>query len=152
MEHKAAEWAKTTLLAVLPAAVAGYLGNLAVPFLLLLAANVVDYMTGLAAAPCRGGASSAKGWQGIVKKVLMWLLVVVGALVDTCLVWGAHRLGWEPPFALAFGCLVCLWQFANELISILENVSDAGIKVPGFLMKAVYWVKAKTDEGREEDA
>ena len=60
------------------------LGTLYVPVLMMVAANIIDYITGLIAAPYRkdGGISSYKSIRGIAKKVAMWLLVVVGAIVD----------------------------------------------------------------------
>ncbi len=58
-----------------------WLGVVAVPFLLLvlLQFKFIDYGTGLAAAKYRSEKiSSYKSFRGIVKKVCMWLLVVVG--------------------------------------------------------------------------
>lgn len=138
------EWLKTGLIAVVPAAVVSYLGALAVPFGLLLAANIVDYVSGIMAAPQRGQQrESYKGWQGIAKKVCMWLLVVVGVLADACLGYAAATLGWEVPFSFMAGCLVCVWQLANELMSVVENIADMGVPVPGFLRKLIEWVRKK---------
>ena len=53
-------------------------GVLAVPILLMVGANVIDYATGLIAAPKRSeDINSYKSMRGIWKKVCMWLLVAV---------------------------------------------------------------------------
>ena len=73
---------KATVTAV-TAFIASLLGILYVPVLLMVACNVIDYVTGLMAIPQRGEQlSGRKSINGIVKKVCMWLLVVVGAIVD----------------------------------------------------------------------
>lgn len=142
------EKTKVLALSALPAALASYFGALVLPFGLLVAANILDYVTGLAAAPHRTQVrSSRRGLRGITKKVLMWLLVCVGVLVDATLAYAAGALGWDMPFTLATACLVCLWQLANELLSVLENLSDAGVKVPTLLARLIAWVK----EGAEKE-
>ena len=64
--------------------VASMLGVLYIPVLLMVACNVIDYVTGIWAAGYRqdGGVSSYRSMRGIIKKVTMWLLVVVGAIID----------------------------------------------------------------------
>ena len=53
---------------------AALLGVLYVPVLLMVACNVIDYITGLFAAKYRtdGGISSYRSMRGIIKKVTMW--------------------------------------------------------------------------------
>ena len=59
------------------------LGVLAVPVILLVACNLIDYATGLMASKYRAqDINSYKSIRGIFKKVSMWLLVVVGAIID----------------------------------------------------------------------
>ena len=58
------------------------LGVLAVPVILLVVCNLIDYMTGLMASKYRAeDINSYKSIRGIFKKVSMWLLVVVGAII-----------------------------------------------------------------------
>ena len=127
-------------------ALSGWLGALAVPFGLLVLANIVDYGTGLAAAPYRGQQrNSYKGIKGIAKKVCMWLLVGVGAIVDTLLTYCTDGLGWDVPVNFLVGCIVAVWLLTNELISIIENISDIGVDIPPFLVPVVKWVKQKAE-------
>lgn len=132
-------------------ALTGWMGALAVPFGLLVVANIVDYITGLAAAPYRNEPrSSYKGVRGITKKVCMWLLVVVGVMLDTLLAYCTQSLGWNLPVNFLVGCIVAVWLLTNELISIIENISDIGVEIPPFLVPVVQWVKQKAESTVED--
>lgn len=62
------------------------LGILAIPVLLLVTCNLIDYFTGIAASKFRKQQiDSYKGIRGIAKKICMWLLVGVGVIVDQLL-------------------------------------------------------------------
>lgn len=122
------------------------LGALAIPLYLLVGANIIDYATALKAAPLRGEErTSRKGIKGITKKICMWLLVLVGFMIDTLLAYLAQTMGWAMPFQFAVACLVCIWLLVNEFISIIENIADLGVEVP-FLMPLVKWVKQKAED------
>lgn len=128
-------------------ALSAFLGHLAIPIYVLLACNVVDYLTGLMAAPKRGEhPNSYKGLNGIAKKVCMLLLVGVGALIDILINYAAEYAspGFMEPFIVAI--VVALWLSFNEMISILENIRDIGVKLPPFLLKLVRLLKKKTEE------
>ncbi|MGN0506626.1 MAG: phage holin family protein [Lachnospiraceae bacterium] len=122
------------------------LGVLYLPVLLMVSCNVIDYVTGLLASGFRGERiTSAKGLRGIVKKVCMWLLVVVGAIIDALLGYATETIGISNPFSFLVACIVCVWIICNELISILENISDIGIPMPGFLKKIVSYIKNQAE-------
>lgn len=136
------------------------LGVLYIPVLLMVGCNVIDYITGLFASASREERiSSARGLHGIIKKVCMWLLVVVGAIIDALLAYTSGILGWSNPFQFLVACVVCVWIICNELISILENIEDIGVPMPAFLKKIVRYIKKKTEsevvitetEGNDED-
>ena len=127
-----------------------WLGVLAVPVYVLVGCNVMDYLTGLAAAHRRGQkVSSYKGINGIAKKVCMWLLIAVGAVVDWLLLYCGDQLGVEIHLPMLVASLTAVWLIINEVISILENVGDIGVPLPGFLTKIVQGLKSKI-EGAEE--
>ena len=141
MEHVIAR-AKGALIA-LAAALTAALGALAVPLCLLAGANVVDYLTGLMAAPARGQRRSrVRGLRGITKKISMWMLVLVGFFMDRLLAYAAVSMGWTPPLQAGLACLVAVWLLVNELISILENVADLGVQVP-FLLPLLRWIGSR---------
>ena len=76
----------------------------------------------------------------------MWLLVLVGALIDILINYAAEYVspGFIEPFIVAI--VVALWLSFNEMISILENIRDIGVKLPPFLLKLVKLLKKKTEE------
>lgn len=125
---------------------ASILGVLFVPVMLLVTSNVIDYITGLLATPNRGEKiSSYKGIRGIIKKVSMWLLVVVGAIIDELIKYSIITLGLNFPFSFPIACVVAIWLICNELISILENLDDIGTPLPGFLERIIYYIKDHTE-------
>ena len=122
------------------------LGALYIPVILMVLCNVIDYVTGILAAPRRGiRVNSARGLQGIIKKVCMWLLVAVGAIVDELLKYAGDTVGITLPFTFFVACVVCIWIICNELISILENIADIGVPIPAFLQKIVYYIKQQAE-------
>lgn len=128
------------------AVLTSWLGALAIPIYLLVGCNVIDYITGLMAAKFRGQEiSSYKGIKGIAKKVCMWLLVVVGVMVDVLIAYVVTTLNFDVPFTFIVSCLVCVWICANELISILENVADMDVTIPPFLLPLIKLVKSKAE-------
>lgn len=128
-------------------AINGWLGALAIPFYFLLLTNLLDYSTGIVAAVCRGErVSSARGFQGIAKKVCMWLLVLVGYIIDYMIIAMGQTLHINIGFECLFALAVIFWLLANELISILENIHDIGVPMPPFLMTVVKFIKEKTEE------
>lgn len=135
------------------------LGVLYIPVLLMVLSNIIDYMTGLMAVKYRddGGISSYRSMRGICKKVSMWLLVVVGAILDGLLMYAAPAIGFKLPCKFLVAALVAIWIICNEIISILENMIDIGITVPRFLEPLVKQIRRTTEDavtledGDEED-
>ncbi len=129
------------------------LGILYVPVLLMVACNVIDYITGLLAAGSRqdGGISSYRSMRGIIKKVTMWLLVVVGAIVDQLLLYACEVMGCQIHLTFLVACVVAIWIICNELISILENMVDIGIDLPKFLIPLVSNLKNSIDNMGDTD-
>lgn len=130
-------------------ALSSLLGVLYIPVLLLVACNIIDYITGLMAAPYRkdGGISSYKSIRGITKKVSMWVLVVVGSMLDQMLAYAAATLGWKSQATYLIACLVAIWIICNEIISILENVQDIGVPLPKWMLPLVKNIKSQADNG-----
>ena len=128
------------------AAFTAWLGALAVPVYIMVAFNIIDYGTGLMAAPHRGETrNSYKGIQGIAKKVCMWLLVVVAAMVDVALQYAAGIVGLKMPFSGTIAAVVALWIVFNELISILENIRDIGVRLPPWLLPLAEYARKITE-------
>lgn len=123
------------------------LGVLAIPVILMVLCNVIDYATGLMASPFRKeDINSYKSMKGIIKKVCMWLLVIVGAIIDQLLLYASSTFGITLPFTFLIACIVAIWIVCNELISILENVQDMGVAIPTFLDPIVKHIKSQVED------
>lgn len=129
------------------------LGVLYIPVLLMVTSNIIDYATGLMAAANRedGGISSYRSIKGITKKVCMWFLVIVGAIIDRLLLYTSETIGFTMPFKFLVACIVAIWIICNELISILENVIDIGIDIPAFLLPLIKNIKKQTESLADVD-
>ena len=130
----------------------GWLGSIATPFYILVLTNIIDYITGIGAAVYRGErVSSETGFHGIAKKVCMWLLVLVGYIVDYIIISMGNTMNIQFSFEYLIAAAVVFWLLANELISILENVADIGVPMPAFLINAVELVKEKAESSMQTD-
>lgn len=127
--------------------IVSWLGVLAIPVFIMVACNVIDYITGLVASRYRDEPiNSYKSFRGIAKKICMWLLVIVGALVDQLILYAGNTVGIKLPFTFLIACVVAIWIVCNEMISILENVKDIGVKLPPFLLPLVKNVKRQVED------
>ena len=123
------------------------LGVLALPVILMVVCNIIDYVTGLLASPYRKeDINSYKSIRGRAKKVCMWLLVVVGAVIDQLIIYAGNTVGYTMPFTFLVACIVAIWIICNEIISVLENITDMGVTVPGFLKPLVEHIKSQVEE------
>ena len=121
-------------------------GILAIPMMLLVVCNLFDYATGILASKYRlQKIESYKGIKGIAKKIGMWLLVIVGAIMDALLEYSVAQLGIVVPFTFMIAAIVAIWIICNELISILENLKDMEVPLPDFLMKLTENIKSQME-------
>ena len=115
--------------------------------ILLVACNLIDYATGLMASKYRAeDINSYKSIRGIFKKVSMWLLVVVGAIIDEMLLYASTSIGWKSPVTFLVACVVAMWLICNEIISILENIQDMGVNIPAFMQPLVKHIRSQVED------
>lgn len=146
MKMEQANYIKAIFTAVF-AFISALLGVLAVPVILLVTCNLIDYATGLMASKYRSqDINSYKSIRGIFKKVSMWLLVVVGAIIDELLLYAATTIGKPMPVTFLIACVVAMWLICNEIISILENIQDMGVNIPAFLQPLVKHIRSQVEE------
>lgn len=133
------------------ATLSSLLGILYIPVMLMVLSNVIDYVTGIIASVKRKDSlkSHFMLW-GVAKKVCMWLLVIVGVIVDTLVRHSAVQMGIATPFHNIVACIVCMWIICTELISILENMIGIGVALPPFLLPLVRLIKEKTEQAGEK--
>lgn len=86
----------------------------------LLAFVVIDYITGIMCAVVDKKLSSAVGFKGIFKKVLIFALVGVGHILDTRVIGAGSVLR----------TAVIFFYLSNEGISLLENAGHLGLPIP----------------------
>ena len=90
--------------------------------------------------------NSYKSIRGIFKKVSMWLLVVVGAIIDEVLLYASTSIGWKSPVTFLVACVVAMWLICNEIISILENIQDMGVNIPAFMQPLVKHIRSQVED------
>ena len=86
----------------------------------LLVLIVLDYITGVLNAIDQRELSSAVGYKGIARKVLIFVLVGTANIVDVYILGKAGVLR----------AAVIFFYISNEGISILENAAHLGLPVP----------------------
>ncbi len=128
-------------------ALMSWMGILAVPVFMMVGCNVIDYITGLLAVPYRTETvSSYKGIRGIIKKVCQWLLVLVGAWIDILVNYAIECAGIEFSLPFVVATIVAVWLVVNEIISILENMLDIGVRMPPFLLPIVKYIRKQVED------
>jgi len=105
-------------------------GGLDVALICLLVAIVLDYLSGLTKAYVTKQLSSQTGFRGIVKKVALLIVVMLAVLVDRV----TGNTG-------AIRTLVIYYFVANEGLSIIENLGQAGVPIPQSIKKALKAMK-----------
>lgn len=126
-----------------------FFGVLAIPLLLLVPCNLIDYFTGMAASKVRGEKiSSSKSIEGIVKKVTMYVLIFVGFGIDCMISYVTDTLRIDMVFPLLFSAIIASWLVINELISITENCEVIGHTVP-ILGPVLRFIKNKIESSVE---
>lgn len=127
-------------------ALISYFNILLIPILVLIAVMLIDYITGLTSAHRNGELKSKTGLIGILKKVSYLVLVAVGGVVDYLICSGLATAGFDFDVTYCCGLIVCVWLIINELISILENLSELGTPIPKFLVNIVHRLKDSVDD------
>lgn len=114
-------WAKIQATATFLGGWLGYvMGGMDGLMIALVVFMVLDYITGVMCAIIDKKLSSAVGFRGIMKKLLIIMLVGVANVVDVHVVGTGHALR---------GAVVCEF-LCNEGLSLLENVGHIGLPVP----------------------
>lgn len=96
----------------------------------LLIAISLDYVSGLIKAYSTKTLSSKIGFRGLIKKVGLLIVVMIGVIIDK--VTGGTG---------AVRTLVIYYFVANEGLSIIENLGVAGVPIPNSIKKALKALK-----------
>ena len=98
-----------------------YLGGMDGFIYALVVFVVADYLTGIFCAIHDRALSSRVGWRGIFKKVVIFVLVGVGAILDRYVLLGETHI---------IRSAIVFFYLSNEGISILENAARLGLHIP----------------------
>lgn len=86
----------------------------------LIAFVVIDYITGVFCAIADKSLSSEVGFKGICRKVLIFVLVGIGNIIDVYVLADSSVLR----------TAVIFFYLSNEGVSLLENASRLGLPIP----------------------
>ena len=84
---------------------------------------VLDYVTGVIKGWLLKEISSARGYQGLIKKSLILVVIIIANMADDML--GTNGL---------FRNAICYIYISIESISILENLAACGVPIPKVLV------------------
>ena len=105
----------------------------------LIAFVAIDYITGVMCAISDKTLSSEVGFKGICRKVLIFLLVGIGNIIDV------QVLGSPGVLRTA----VIFFYLSNEGVSLLENAAHLGLPVPDAIKTVLEQLHDRSD-GKEE--
>lgn len=125
-------------LAAAAGAVISFFTGLPVIMWVLIGVMTLDFVTGLitgamgVSSKTQGGRlSSRAAFEGLMRKVMVLLVVLLAVLLDLAVQTGAGI-----SFSAVTGA-TCLWFIASEGVSILENAAHMGLPVPEVLTRAL---------------
>lgn len=103
----------------------------------LIAFAVVDYLIGIMCAIVDKKLSSAVGFKGIFKKVLIFVLVGIANILDVQVIGNGSVLR----------TAVIFFYISNEGISLLENASHLGLPIPAPIRNVLQQLHDRAEEG-----
>ena len=105
----------------------------------LIAFVVIDYITGVMCAIINRELSSAVGFKGIFRKVLVFLLVGIANIIDVQVVGTGAVLR----------TAVIFFYISNEGVSLLENAGHLGLPIPEKIKTVLEQLHDRAENGKE---
>lgn len=106
----------------------------------LIVFAVVDYITGVMCAVADHNLSSAVGFKGICRKVLIFTLVGIANIIDVQVIGDGSILR----------TAVIFFYLSNEGVSLLENASHLGLPIPEKLKDVLEQLHGRSEKGGDE--
>ena len=100
---------------------------------------VIDYITGVMCAIINRELSSAVGFKGIFRKVLIFLLVGIANIIDV------QVIGTGAVLRTA----VIFFYISNEGVSLLENAGHLGLPIPEKIKTVLEQLHDRAENGKE---
>ena len=135
-------WAKIQMaIAAIGGWLGYFLGGMDGLMIALIIFMALDYITGLMCAVIDKKLSSAVGFKGVCKKVLILMLVGVAHIVDL------HVVGTGDALRSAVVC----FYLSNESVSMLENAAHLGLPIPEKLKSVLAQLHGREDETESKE-
>nr|WP_312214133.1 phage holin family protein [Clostridioides sp.] len=125
----------STIIGVIGTGLTWVLGTWDIAIIVLVMFMSLDYILGLLKGKVNNNLNSKTGFKGLAKKSAIFVVLIVAVCLDRLIGNGT----W------VFRTLVCYFYIANEGLSILENCSQIGIKVPVQIKDALEQLKDKEE-------
>lgn len=101
---------------------------------------ILDYITGVLNAAYNRGLSSRVGFNGLLKKICILIIICVSHMIDMYLLKGG---------SIIRDACICFY-ISNEGISILENIVGMGVPVPDKLKLILDQIKDRGEKDGNE--
>ena len=118
-----------------------FFGELDGFFYALLAFVVIDYLTGVMCAIVDRNLSSDVGFRGICRKVLIFIMVGAGHILDAQVIGSGDALR----------TAVIFFYISNEGVSLLENAARIGLPVPEKLKAVLAQLHDRDGSGKGDN-
>lgn len=118
-----------------------YLGGCDGLLIALIAFVVIDYITGVMCAIIDKKLSSAVGFKGICRKVLIFLIVGAAHILDLYVIKTGSILR----------TAVIFFYISNEGVSLVENAAHLGLPVPKKIKSVLEQLHNRAENGDKED-
>ncbi len=125
----------STVIGVIGTGLTWVLGTWDIAIIVLVMFMSLDYILGLLKGKVNNNLNSKTGFKGVAKKSAILVVLIVAVCLDRLIGNGT----W------VFRTLVCYFYIANEGLSILENCSQIGIKVPVQIQNALEQLRDKEE-------
>ncbi len=99
-----------------------------------------DYITGVMCAISDRDLSSEVGFRGICRKVMIFILVGIGHIIDTAVIGNGSVLR----------TAVIFFYLSNEGVSLLENAAHLGLPIPQKLKDVLAQLHDRAEKGDDE--
>lgn len=103
---------------------------------ILLVFMAIDLITGFIKGAVTGGLRSSIGFNGMLRKATIMIVIIVANLLDVL-------IGSEVP---VFRTMAVFFYIGNEGLSILENLGQIGVPVPNGIAKYIQQLKDNNDD------
>lgn len=122
-----------------------FIHSSALLFLVLIALQLADVITGLIKVSRSGTFSKKKLKVGILGKFSDWGFIIIGFAVAHVVVLLGERLGMNFKLAEILGWLMFAASLYKECRSVFENLEEFGVPIPGLFKRVLLLVGQQVD-------